>query len=285
MSQYTEHEFRTRDGLRLYYRDFPGDAQLAPVLCLAGLTRNCMDFEALAQRIAPRRRVITPDQRGRGRSQYDSNWLNYHPGKYVEDMWDLLQALAIEQVVVIGTSLGGLMAMLMASVKPQQLAGVVLNDIGPDLDIAGMRRIQQYVGRLPPVVTWEDAVAQMQMVFGPAFPDYDAARWLHFARLSFLTAPDGMPLPASDPRIGELVRAAPPGPSPGLWLAYEGLRQVPTLAIRGELSDLLSSETFERMAQIKPDLRRVTVAGRGHPPLLDEPECARALDEFLSELE
>src|SRR5690606_14553968 len=134
--------------------------------------RNCRDFEALAAGLASHRRVITPDQRGRGRSQHDPNWLNYHPGTYVNDMWTLLRELAIERVVVIGTSLGGLMAMTMAMTRPEALAGVVLNDIGPELDPAGVRRLQSYVGRLPAVRTWDEAVAQVRMVFGHALPDY-----------------------------------------------------------------------------------------------------------------
>ncbi len=121
---FTENFYRSRDGLQLYYRDYAGDARKAPVLCLHGLTRNSRDFAALAEHIAPARRVIVPDQRGRGRSQYDTHWLNYHPGTYVDDMWTLLRELSLERVIVVGTSLGGLMAMLMAAMRPQMLAGV-----------------------------------------------------------------------------------------------------------------------------------------------------------------
>jgi pimeloyl-ACP methyl ester carboxylesterase len=281
---YEAKHFRSRDGLELYYRDYAGDPRRLPVLCLAGLTRNCMDFEWLAERIAPGRRVITPDQRGRGRSQYDPNWLNYHPGTYVEDMWTLLRELSVGRVIVIGTSLGGLMVMMMAAARPDAIAAVVLNDVGPEIDPVGARRIQGYVGRLPPVHTWDEAVEQVKMTFGMALPDYSRERWERFARVSFLEDDNGMPRSASDPRIGELLRAVPPGMTPGLWMAYSALRPIPTLAIRGELSDLLSSATFDRMQQHKPDLIRVTVPNRGHPPQLDEPEAIEAIESFLDKV-
>src|ERR1044071_5870722 len=175
---FAEKFYRSRDGLQLYFRDYAGDANRAPLLCLHGLTRNSRDFAALAEHIAPARRVIVPDQRGRGRSQYDANWMNYHPGTYVGDVWTLLREQAIERVIVIGTSLGGLMAILMAATRPQTIAGVVLNDIGPEIDPIGVARIQSYAGRLPPVRTWDDAAAQMKMTFGLAMPEYTDAQWL-----------------------------------------------------------------------------------------------------------
>lgn len=278
---YEAKHFRSRDGLLLYYRDYAGDARKLPVLCLPGLTRNCMDFEWLAERIAPGRRVITPDQRGRGRSQYDPNWLNYHPGIYVEDMWTLLRELSLSRVIVIGTSLGGLMAMMMAATRPEALAGVVLNDIGPEVDPAGARRIQGYVGRLPPVRNWAEAIEQVKLTFGIALPDYSPARWEQFARASFIEDENGVPRAASDPKIGELLRAVPPGVTPGLWMAFSALKRIPTLAIRGEHSDLLSAATFDRMQQHKTDLIRVTVPNRGHPPQLDEKEAIEGIERFL----
>ncbi|HEX2492904.1 MAG TPA: alpha/beta hydrolase [Steroidobacter sp.] len=281
---YAEHTFFTRDGLTLFYRDYPGDLRKAPVLCLHGLTRNSQDFAKIAQRISPDRRVIAPDQRGRGRSQSDPNWLNYHPGVYVADMWSLLRKLDLERVIVIGTSLGGLMAILMAAMRPQAFAGVVLNDVGPELDPVGVARIQSYVGRLPPVKNWDEAVAQMKTMFAHALPDYTDAQWLQFARASFVADEHGAPRLASDPRIGDAVRAipAPPGAAQAMWLAFGALSGVPTLALRGSHSDLLSAQTLERMRREHPRLVAVTVPNRGHPPQLDEPESVAALDAFLA---
>ncbi len=283
---FSEKSFSSRDGLQIYYRDYAGDNGKAPVLCLHGLTRNSRDFAALAEHIAPARRVLVPDQRGRGRSQYDSNWLNYHPGTYIEDMWTLMRELAVGRVIVIGTSLGGLMAMLMAAARPQALAGVVLNDIGPEIDPAGVARIQSYAGRLPPVRNWDDAAAQMKMTFALAFPDYDEQKWQEFARNSFDEGDDGVPRLAADPKIGDAIRSipAPPGAVQRLWLAFGQLRNMPVLALRGAHSDLLSAATFERMQQEVPGLVAVTVPNRGHAPQLDEPDSLRAIDTFLAGL-
>src|SRR5262245_28666473 len=181
-----EKRFRSGDGLSLYYRDYACPRGRAPVLCLHGLTRNCRDFESLALRLAPRRRVITPDLRGRGGSQYDPTWMNYHPGVYMEDTWTLLQELALERVVIVGTSLGGLMAMLMAATRPQSVSALVLNDVGPEIDPAGAARIQSYVGKLPPVRSWSDAAEQMKATYGTALADYTAQQWQQLARLSFV---------------------------------------------------------------------------------------------------
>jgi pimeloyl-ACP methyl ester carboxylesterase len=283
---FIERFFRSRDGLQIYFRDYEGDTAKAPVLCLHGLTRNSRDFAALAGHIAPARRVLVPDQRGRGRSQYDAQWMNYHPGTYVEDVWTLLGELSIQRVVVVGTSLGGLMAMLMAATRPQMLAGVVLNDIGPEIDPVGVARIQSYAGRLPPVRNWDDAAAQMKMTFGLAFPEYDEQQWRDFARKSFDEDEAGVPRLAADPRIGDAVRAipAPPGIAQAMWLAFGQLRNLPALALRGATSDLLSAATFERMQQEVPSLVAVTVPNRGHAPQLDEPDSLRAIDAFLAGL-
>ena len=281
-----EKFFRSRDGLQLYYRDYPGDERKAPVLCLHGLTRNSRDFAALAEHVAPARRVLVPDLRGRGKSQYDTHWLNYHPGTYIEDMWTLLSELSLERVVVIGTSLGGLMAMLMAATRPQSIVGVVLNDIGPEIDPAGVARIQSYAGRLPPVRNWSDAAAQMKTTFGLAFPEYDEPKWLELARKSYDEGADGVPRLAADPKIGDAIRSipAPPNAAQAMWLAFGQLRNRPALAIRGAHSDLLSAATFERMQKEVPGLAAVTVPNRGHAPQLDEPDSVRAIDAFLASL-
>ncbi len=287
MPIYSERHYRSRDGLQLYYRDYPGDARRTPVLCLHGLTRNCRDFAALALRIAPGRRVLTPDFRGRGQSQYDPMWMNYHPMTYVDDMWSLLREVGVDRVIVIGTSLGGLVAMLMAAVRAQTFVGVVLNDIGPELDPVGAARIAGYAGRFPPPKSWDDAVAQMKVAFAAALPDFTEVQWRDFVRLSYLEDSIGVPRLDADPRIGDALRAIrpPPGATQGMWMAFGALRNVPTLAIRGQLSDLLSAATLDRMQREKPDLECVTVPNRGHVPQLDEPHSMAALQRFLAELE
>lgn len=286
MPIYSDHTYRSRDGLKLHYRDYPGDNKKVPVLCLHGLMRNCRDFEALALRITPGRRVITPDFRGRGRSQYDAMWMNYHPLTYVDDMWSLLREEKLDRVIAIGTSLGGLVAMLMAAVRVQTFAGVVLNDIGPEIDPKGAARIRGYVGRFPPPRNWDDAIEQMKMAFGAALPDFTEQQWRDFVRLSYSEDSTGLPRLEADPRIGDAARAIlpPPGATQAMWMAFNALRGTPTLAIRGELSDVVSVEVFDRMQRQYMNLLCVTVSNRGHVPQLDEPQSIAALEQFLAEL-
>jgi pimeloyl-ACP methyl ester carboxylesterase len=276
--------YASTDGLQLHYRDYPAasDGRL-PVLCLPGLTRNCRDFESTALRLQQTRRVLSPDLRGRGRSQYDPQWRNYHPGTYLDDIDRLLRDADAGQVILLGTSLGGILSMLIAASAPRVPAAVILNDIGPEVASEGMQRIASYVGRHPPVASWDEAARQMRAMYRVAMPDAGDDDWMAFARRSY-TEVDGVPQLDVDPGIGEAVRAAPASGAPHLWPVYAALRLLPVLAIRGELSDVLSAATFERMAREKADLERLTVARRGHPPLLDEPECVATIDAFLARL-
>lgn len=275
---------RTHDGLRLFYRDYDGDPDRLPVLCLPGLTRNSRDFEKLAKHIAPGRRVITPDQRGRGNSDRDPFWIHYIPTVYVEDMWTLLAQLCIPRAIVIGTSLGGLMAMLMAAMRPRALGGIVLNDIGPELDPFGAQRIRNYVGRIPPVKNWDEAIAQMKWLHQPAFPDFTESQWRAYTRATFRENANGAPVFDMDPSIGHAVRAMPANAGPMLWLAFAWMRRIPTLLLRGELSDVLAVSTVQRMQREKPDMDVVTVPNRGHAPQLDEKVSRKAIDQFLARL-
>jgi pimeloyl-ACP methyl ester carboxylesterase len=279
---WVDRYFASADGLRLHYRDYasPG-ATRSPVLCLPGLTRNSRDFETVAPRIALTRRVLCADLRGRGASQHDPHWQNYHPGTYLADLALLLADAGVERVVLLGTSLGGILSMLLAATRPGAVAAVVLNDVGPEVAAAGLQRIATYVGRHAPVSSWAEAVAQTRATYAFALPGLSEEQWLAFARRSFSEV-DGVPRLDMDPMIGEAVRAAPTAAAPDLWPVYASLRSIRTLAIRGATSDILSEETFERMAREKPDLERVTVPGRGHTPLLDEPECVAAIDAFLA---
>jgi len=160
-TSHTEIHWQSHDGLRLYARVYAGPGALAPtVLCLHGLTRNSRDFEDLAPHLQRRYRVIAPDLRGRGFSARDPRIENYQPAVYVEDILALLVTLDAPRVAVIGTSLGGMLAMMLGFSHPARIAGVVLNDVGPEIDPVGMERIKQYAGRLPPARTWNEAMAQ-----------------------------------------------------------------------------------------------------------------------------
>jgi pimeloyl-ACP methyl ester carboxylesterase len=280
---FVDRYYVSHDGLKLHYRDYPGPHGGVPVVCLAGLTRNCRDFEDLAGQLHKRRRVICPDLRGRGQSDHDPNWKNYHPGTYVADVWKLLDELGLNHVAVIGTSLGGLMAMVMVSQAAQRIAGVVLNDVGPEIAPEGLARIRGYVGELPPVASWDDAVAQAKQVYGDALPDLSDEEWLRFTIRGFRENEEGVPVLDMDPKIGDAVRADS-GQAGDPWALWHELR-VPTLALRGEHSDILSKEIFARMRKEKPDLVAIEVRNRGHVPLLDEPDAIDAIEAFLDNLD
>jgi pimeloyl-ACP methyl ester carboxylesterase len=280
---WAERYFRSRDGLRLHYRDYAGPgSSLPPVLCLPGLTRNSRDFEVVAPHIARERRVLCADLRGRGYSAHDPNWHNYQPAMYIDDLLLLLADAGVERLALLGTSLGGILSMVITSLQPQRVAGVVLNDIGPEIAVEGRERIAKYVGRHPAVSNWDEAAEQVRATYALSLSEFTDEQWHAHARRTFSEV-NGVPRLDADPMIGEAVRAAASLPAPDLWPFYLALQPIPALAIRGEHSDILSVETFDRMAALKPDLVRVTVAHRGHTPLLEEPECLRALDAFLPE--
>lgn len=281
---YTEHHCRAADGLTLYCRDYPGPKTSPPmaVVCLPGLTRNCRDFEALARRLAVRWRVITPDLRGRGRSDRDPDWSHYQPQVYATDVLGLIDALHPGPVALVGTSLGGLVGMLIAAARPGRLAGLVLNDIGPEVAPEGVARIRSYVGQNAAVRDWDEAVAQTRLSYGVAYPDFDDAQWQAFTRLGYREDAQGIPQPDYDPEI----RRAAQGDSAALslWPLFPALAATPMLVVRGEHSDILAPATLERMQADHPRLQSVTIAQRGHAPTLDEPGSVEAIESFLAGL-
>ena len=279
---FTETHWTSPDGLRLYTRVYESEtAGAATVLCLHGLTRNSRDFEDLAPHLQHRHRVVVPDLRGRGLSARDTNPQNYQPAIYVQDILALMDVVAAAQVTVIGTSLGGLLAMMLGAGHRARIAGIVLNDIGPEADPAGIERIKGYAGRLPAPKDWSDAIAQTRTMFADAWPNLSEQRWSTIGRRGFREDTSGAIRVDADPMIGEMLRAAPAATA-NLWPFWNALRGIPMLAIRGERSDILSAATFARMKAENPDLAQLEVSQRGHVPLLDEPECIAAIDAFLA---
>ena len=285
-----EQRYKADDGLELYCRIYEGPAAAGrsattgpTVLCLPGLTRNSRDFEALAPHLAVRHRVICPDLRGRGLSARDPQWSSYHPGTYLADVRRLLQVLELERVVIVGTSLGGLLGMMLGATDPERVAGLVLNDIGPEVDPKGIERIKSYTGMLPPVRTWDEAIKQTRVVYGNAWLGLSEERWSVLVRRSYREDAAGAPVLDFDPRIGDALRAAPASAG-SLWPVFARLHAIPMLVVHGALSDILSASTVARMQREQPDLEYVTVGNRGHVPLLDEPEVLAAIDRFLARL-
>lgn len=275
--------FKSQDGLKLYYRDFGATNPGTPVLCLPGLTRNSRDFEDLANRLSDRRRVITTDLRGRGFSDHDPNWENYHPLTYVNDVWTLLDHLGIERVIVVGTSLGGLCAMVMAAKQGERVAGVIMNDIGPEINPAGIARIQKYAGRVPPVNSWEEALDQSKLIYGEWLPGLSDADWKKLVWRGYREDESGIPRLDIDNKIGEAVRKV--GAQKGdPWALFDALAEIPVTVLWGVLSDILTKDIIDKMVARKADIEIVAVPNRGHVPLLDEPECLVAIDAFLERL-
>ena len=279
MTLYRERNLTAQDGLRLYFRDY-GDplSPRLPLLCLTGLVRNSADFADFAERHAGERRVICPDYRGRGRSAHDTDWRNYDPFVYVNDIAHLIAAAGIERVVVVGTSMGAALAMGLAVIKPTAVAAVVLNDFGPEVAANGVSRILDYIGNDQPQPDWPSAVRHLRELL-PTLSIRSDDGWLRFARATYREGIDGVLHFDWDLNVAKPL-ARSKGAVPDLWPYFRALRRLPALALRGDLSDVLSAETFERMAVAKPDLQRVTVTNAGHAPTLNEPEAA-AVDDFI----
>lgn len=275
--------FPSADGrLQLYARDYAGEGP--PLLLMHGLTRNGADFGELASRLAGRFRVVVPDQRGRGRSQYDPEPANYVPLNYCGDMLGLIARLGLERPVLLGTSMGGLMAMMMGSMAPQHYRGMVLNDVGPVVEPAGLARIASYVGTASDVSDWTSAAEYSRLTNSSAFPHYRDEDWLRFAHRLFVEDTDGVPRLAYDPAIASgLVGSEPSAVPVDLWPMWDALAPLPILAIRGENSDILGAATLAEMGRRHPGMRSVSVAGVGHAPMLDEPEAVMAIEHFLDE--
>jgi len=276
-----EYWFDSQEGLRLFSRVYAGPSADVPVvLCLHGLMRNSRDFEYLAVHLAGRYRVVAPDVRGRGFSARDANSSHYQIPTYSADLLLLLRGLGVARVNIIGTSMGGLMAMVLAAMQPRLVASIVLNDVGPEIDPRGLERIRGYAGKSPPVRSWEEAVAQVRSIYGAVWPGLSDERWERIARLSYRANAEGVPQADADPLVAEPLRDDKAA-TVNLWPLWGTLAKTPVLAIRGALSDVLSAATLARMRREKPDLAVLEVAQRGHPPLLDEPESLAAIDGFL----
>ena len=280
---YRERRYTSQDNLSLYFRDYGDPASTAcPVLYLSGLTRNSKDFADIAERLSSTRRVICPDYRGRGRSDYAPDWRSYNPRTYISDIMHLLTVTNIHRVVVVGTSLGGLLTMALSVAVPSMLAGAIVNDIGPDIEPGGLSGIVDYIRTNRPQDNWMEAEATLKKMF-PDMSRHDDDTWARMARNTFREGDDGKLHFDWDVNIVRPILEGD-GPPDDLWSLYGGLKHVPMLAIRGGLSPILSDACFDRMAAVKPDLQRLTVEGVGHTPHLNEPESRKAIDEFFARI-
>lgn len=280
-----EHWINAPDGLALFVHEYlPRPPQTGlPVLCLHGLTRNSRDFERVGPRIAALgRRVLAMDVRGRGRSDRDGDPSHYAPPVYVRDALHVLDALDVEEAIWIGTSMGGIMTMIAAASAPQRVAAALLNDVGPQLDPAGLVRIGGYVGHGEVFAGWAEAVDAIAASQGQAFPRAQPGFMREFAHRLCRERADGRVEFDYDPAIALPFRQ-PGGAAPmDMTPLFDALNEVPLLVVRGALSDLLSADGLRFMQARRPDLEWVEVADIGHAPTLEEPAAWDAVLDFLA---
>lgn len=283
---FSHRTWSSADGLTLHFRDYSGAPARSPVVCLHGLTRNARDFAELAAHIARTsgRRVIVPEMRGRGRSGYAADPASYGIATYVDDLLALLGQEQVTRFVAIGTSMGGLMTMVLAANAPDRIAGVLLNDIGPVVEPAGLDRIKSYVGQGGSFPTWVHAARALATVHGAAHPNYALEDWLAMAKRTMVLVSNGRIAFDYDMKIAEPILADQSAAVPvDMWPMLRALGNKPAVLVRGALSDILSAQTLDRMAAALPDARVVTVAGTGHAPTLDEPDVRAAMDAMLAD--
>ncbi len=278
MGDFTERRFKTRDGLSLYYRDFAGPESKTPVLCLTGTTGNSKQYLELAARLSKDRRVLCMDWRGHGQSDYDPDWEHYSFFVDRDDVLDLLDHEGIDKVIIIGTSLGGIVTMHIVLERPDKIAGVVMNDVGPVIGKAGRERLHENMGKPMVFESFEDAAEASKE---RAEPDTALTNeeWLDRTKRVFKEK-DGKVVPDVDPVYGKVFRSRNRPPD---WLDSSAApKDKPVLVIRGAVSDILDEDVLDEMERRKPDMQKAIVPGRGHCPSLNEPEAVSAIDAFLA---
>ncbi|MEO7504282.1 MAG: alpha/beta hydrolase [Sphingomicrobium sp.] len=281
MAAWQDKYWNSADGLRLHYRDYAGPHERAPLLCIPGLTRNAADFEPVADHVAGQWRVIAVDLRGRGLSENDPKPERYSPPAYAADLMKLLDQLGIADAVFVGTSLGGLVTMVIAATDSERIAGALLNDIGPDVDAEGIDRIAGYVGTDTRFATWDDIVASLKARNGDKFPRWDDAAWHRLARRTARETGGTIGF-AYDMAIADYFDRSRTAPVFDAWPLWRSLVGRPVTLLHGEISDLLSAATARRMIEEVPDAELVVVPDVGHAPSLEEPESLAALDRLLA---
>lgn len=272
-------KFTTSDGLQLAYED-EGEGTI--LLCLPGLTRNARDFDDLASAITGFR-IVRLTSRGRGQSDYDPVFMNYNVLQETKDALELLDHLEIAKVVFVGTSRGGLIAMLAAAMAKDRLSGVLLNDIGPEISPEGMGRIADYLGIQPKVKTFAEAAAALRANSGSTFPNLSDEVWHLQATRWLEMGPDGLRL-NYDPKLRDAVLEQMKLPQPDLWPQFDAIEGIPLALVRGANSDLLSEKTVAEMQKRRPDMIYANVPDRGHVPFLNEPKSVELVEMLLERI-
>jgi pimeloyl-ACP methyl ester carboxylesterase len=284
MSEFKEIRFTSADGLSLYGRVYGKDETRTPtVVCLPGLTRNSRDFHGLAVRLAADGfRVVTIDSRGRGNSDFAKDIAEYNVVTEAEDVLAGLAALGIEHAAFIGTSRGGLLIHVLAGMRPTVMRAVVLNDIGPVIELDGLFQIRGYLGQAPALKSWGEAATVQRALHGKAFPVLTDDDWMRHSKAIYRQDAMGKIIPDYDPQIAQtLAGLKADAQLPPLWIQFDGLKHLPMMILRGENTRLLSQKTFDEMRARHPDSVGVTVPGQGHAPMLDTGTLPAQISQFL----
>lgn len=289
---FQEHRFSAGEGLQLYARDYghddPRTAASLPIVCLPGLSRNSRDFHLLATRLSTHpenpRRVIALDYRGRGFSDWDTDKSRYQLPIEAQDILNACATLDVTRAMFIGTSRGGLILHILATLRPALLAAVVLNDIGPVIETSGLLQIRQYLEAQRPLRSWQEAIEGLKQVHRAAFPALDDTDWTDMAQAIFRQK-DGMIVADFDPALIEPLKSIDADTQiPDLWELYQGFQTMPLMVIRGENSSILSQATFAEMGRQHPDMKSVTAMGQGHAPLLHRPDLLAEITVFFNRI-
>jgi pimeloyl-ACP methyl ester carboxylesterase len=276
-----------QDGLTLHVRRYGSRrASVHSVVCLPGLGRTAADFHPLATALAADptepRYVLAPDYRGHGQSKYDRDPANYTVRVALADLSAVLTALEAAPAILVGTSFGGVLAMMLAVLRPTAIAGVILNDIGPVIEPPGLLRIKSYVGKLPTLRTFDEGAEILRWRFEAQFTKLAPQDWIAFARRTWREH-RGRLVPDHDPRIARaLQEVSLEQRLPTLWEQFDALAHVPLMVIRGHNSDMLAPTTVNAMLSRRGQLEVVVVPDQGHAPLLAEPKVISRIAAFAA---
>lgn len=281
-----DHFTWSADNVRLHWREWPAADSAAgrrpAILCVPGLTRNVRDFEPLARRLSDRFRVLALSLRGRGESGYARDKLSYVPLVYLQDIGAVLAEARVARFVTVGTSLGGLLGLMLPLTHRAAMAGLVLNDLGPELEPAGLARVREQVRRRADGwPSWLMAARDIAGRQADIYPRFTLDDWLEFTKRLCRVSREGRIIFDYDPEIAAPMDLPHNDDALDLWAAFDGLHDTPMLSLRGARSDILSAATQQRMAARHPGLVAVTVADVGHAPTLLEPDAMAAIDAFV----
>jgi pimeloyl-ACP methyl ester carboxylesterase len=281
-ARFRDGYFRVPDGMRLHFRDYPGPLDRPPLLCLPGLTRNARDFASFAERWSPSFRVLALDFRGRGESERDPLPSRYLPLTYAHDTIALLDHVGVADAVFVGTSLGGLVTMIMAVLDEDRIAGAILNDVGPELEEAGLERIRAYVGKDVRFASWDEAARAIAAHTHGLPRHYTHLDWLRAAK-RVCREEGGQIRFDYDMAIAQPFTASGPVQAFDMWPLFRKLAERPLLIVRGAESDILSGEGLARMKVAAPQAAAAEVPGVGHAPDLEEASAVTAIERFLAQ--